>query len=273
MPKVFVILVDSNMLNSSELLEYFNASKDNKIVLPDYIAFEAYKGENIEYIAASMETISQFPDQVFVLHGTRVITKLKDHAEILKWRFVNKEDTKAIKNFFLGLNQARMGNKKVEDYLLTHARIASEHIGGMLTVGAELHDSFKEIEKELFDKSEVKKMRQQSQYTQAMMRKMLYMAEKIANDVYLGHPDHKRLPKSGVHKDCFLFRYGVAVTLLTVKWIGRGNAQNVKAERMRNDLIDATLVAYSTFYDGLLTNDKDMIWLQAMTKRFLEATS
>ena len=273
MSKGLIILVDSNMLNSPELLNFFNESKDNKIVLPDYIAFEAYKGENIEHIAASMETISQFPGQVLVLHGTRIITKLKDHADILKWRFVNQEDTKAIKNFFRGLSQAQRGNEKVEEYLLKQAKAANELIGGILNAGEGLHENFKEIEKELFDKSEVKKMRQQSQYTQAMMRKIYYMAEKIANGVYLAHPDHKRPPKSGVHQDCFLFRYGVAVTLLTVKWIGRGNAQDVKAERMRNDLIDATLVAYSTFYDGLLTNDKDMIWLEAMTTRFLEVTA
>lgn len=273
MPKGFEILVDSNMLNSPELLEYFNEYKGNKIVLPDYIAFEAYKDENIEHIAASMETISQFPEQVLVLHGTRVITKLKDHAEILKWRFVNQDHTKEIKNFFRGLSQARRGNQAVKEYLLEQAKAANELIGGMLNAGEELHESFKEIEEKLFDKSEVKKMRQQSQYTQAMMKKIYYMAEKIANEVYLVHPDHKRPPKSGVHQDCFLFRYGVAVTLLTIKWIGRGNAQDVKAEKMRNDLIDATLVAYSTFYDGLLTNDKDMMWLQAMTDRYLEVIS
>lgn len=272
MSKGSVILVDSNMLNSQELLSYFAESEDNRIVLPDYIAIEAYKGDKFENIVSSMETISKYPEQVMVLHGTRVVTKLKDHSEILKWKFVNRDHTESFKNFCRGLHQAQNGNFAVKEYILEQAKAANELVGVLLQAGSELAESFKEIEESLFDKSEVKIMRKSSQFTPTMMKKIYFMAEKLGNDAYFSHPDHKRIPKTGINKHSFLFRYGVAVTFLGVKWIGRGNAHDVKPERMRNDLIDATLVVYSTYYDGLLTSDQDMMWLQAMTDRFLEVT-
>lgn len=268
-----IIIVDSNMLNSPELLEYFTESKHNKIVLPDYIAIEAYKGDKFENIVSSMETISKYPDQVMVLYGTREITKLKDHADILKWKFINKDHTKSFKDFCRALNQAQKGNYKVKEYVMEHARAANDLVEILLKAGSEVAESFKEIEEGLFDKNEVKIMRKSLQFTPDMMKKIYFMAEKLGNEAYLSHPDHKRPPRTGINEHCFLFRYGVAITFMGVKWIGRGNAQDVKAERMRNDLIDATLVAYATYYDGLLTRDKDMMWLDAMTNRFLDVIS
>lgn len=140
----------------------------------------------------------------------------------------------------------------------------------LLNEATELSSSFKEIEEVLFDRDEIKKFRKPSLLTPTMMKKIYYLAEKLGNDVYLQHPSHKRTPKSGVNKDCFTFRYGAAVTFLGIRWISRGSRHEVKPERMRNDLIDTTLVAYSTYYDGLFTNDQDMLWLKSMTDRFLE---
>lgn len=265
-----IILVDSNMLNSADLLEYFSLSPNNKIVLPDYIAMEAYKGEKFESILSSMETILEYPRQVMVLHGTRIVAKLKDHSEILKWKFINKDQTNDFEEYCRQLILAKDGNEKIQKEILKHAVAANEIMNAILKDAASLPSAFKDIQESIFDDNERKILRTSRSFTKAMMQKIYYMAEQMGNDVYFQHPEHRHKPRRGVDKHCFLFRYGVATVFLNLRWIGRGGNQNIKPERMRNDLVDAALVVYSTYYDGLLTNDHDMIWLKAMTDRFLD---
>jgi hypothetical protein len=69
-------VVDSNFLRSDALKAYLAESTDNYVVLTDYAAMEAYKGEMPASIYASMEILAQHPKQVIVLKGTQTVCGL-----------------------------------------------------------------------------------------------------------------------------------------------------------------------------------------------------
>lgn len=48
-------VVDSNFLQSDELRDYLSKSAGNYVVLTDYAAMEAYKGDTLDTIYRSME--------------------------------------------------------------------------------------------------------------------------------------------------------------------------------------------------------------------------
>src|ERR1700730_8532175 len=69
-------VVDSNCLQSEALKAYLSASAGNYVVLTDYAAMEAYKGDTLKSIYRSMEILAQHPQQVVVLRGTQDICAL-----------------------------------------------------------------------------------------------------------------------------------------------------------------------------------------------------
>ena len=64
----------------------------------------------------------------------------------------------------------------------------------------------------------------------------------------------------------YLFRVAICTFLLTVDWISVGGPANTSPNVVRNDLIDAYVAAYATFFDGLLSSDKkhQRIYSEAM---------
>ena len=195
MSKTSIILADSTMLNSEELLNYFSDSPNNKIVLPDYIAMEAYKGDKFESILMNMETLSKYPQQIMVLHGTRAVTKLKDHSDVLKWKFINRDHTKSFDEYCRQLYLAQKGDVRIQQVILSHAAAANDIMSAILKDAGDLSLSFKYVEETLFDESEKLIFRKFMPFTQAMMHKIYYLAEKLGNEVYFQHPDHKRIPR------------------------------------------------------------------------------
>jgi hypothetical protein len=70
-----------------------------------------------------------------------------------------------------------------------------------------------------------------------------------------GNPNIRELPPAAELPYTFIFRYALTGYLLDLGWMAVGGAKGVKAERIRNDIIDATLAAYATYFQGLLSND------------------
>jgi hypothetical protein len=57
-------------------------------------------------------------------------------------------------------------------------------------------------------------------------------------------------------RDTFTFRYAHCGYLSLLKRIEKGAAQNVKPDKLRNDVVDMNVVASATYFDGFLTTDK-----------------
>jgi hypothetical protein len=54
-------VVDRNYLQTPELREYLASSKRNRVVLTDYAAMEAFKGDAVANIASATEILREIP--------------------------------------------------------------------------------------------------------------------------------------------------------------------------------------------------------------------
>ncbi|MGH6985032.1 MAG: hypothetical protein ACREEI_12475 [Stellaceae bacterium] len=70
-------IVDRNYLQSPKLRDYLAETRKNRVVLTDYAAMEAFKGDALANIASATEILRDFPKQVIVLKGTGAIATLK----------------------------------------------------------------------------------------------------------------------------------------------------------------------------------------------------
>jgi hypothetical protein len=92
----------------------------------------------------------------------------------------------------------------------------------------------------------------------------------VAGFLFRDHPDVDKIPQASRLPNSYILRYAVSSYLLALRWISDGGPGNVKANRLRNDLVDTHYVAYATFYDGLLTRDAKMTEIYQETRLVLE---
>lgn len=104
-------VIDSNFLQRSELRSHLEKSINNKAVLTDYIAMEAYKGDGVKSIGKSMEILCEFPRQIIVLKSTINICQLSGRLAGLQRRLIDQEQTRSFSLFCNGLERLSKGGK------------------------------------------------------------------------------------------------------------------------------------------------------------------
>jgi hypothetical protein len=125
-------VVDSNCLQSEALKVYLSASADNHVVLTDYAAMEAYKGDTLKSIYRSMEILAQHPQQVIVLRETQDICALNGRTAASLKPLIDEAQTGKFSEYCQHLLAARGGDLSLHGQLLEHGREATAHIDRML---------------------------------------------------------------------------------------------------------------------------------------------
>ena len=70
------------------------------------------------------------------------------------------------------------------------------------------------------------------------------------------HPDRRVFPNTlGDAIDSIVFRFALTSYLWALYRASNGAGGNMKAEKVRNDVVDLSYVAYATYFDGLLTRE------------------
>jgi hypothetical protein len=104
-----------------------------------------------------------------------------------------------------------------------------------------------------FTKEELRKLRNKEPFTEEMIGKMLDRILHLAMRFFeaLGHP----LPCWEELMHTYVFRFAICACMHALRWIAVGGARKVGRERIRNDIIDASIAAYALCFDGILTKD------------------
>ncbi len=267
---VMRIVFDSNRLQSGELRSYLARSKQNFAVLTDYAAMEAYKGDTLSSIYKSMEIVAEFPRQVIVLKSTMVICGLNGRGAGLQRRFIDKSQTRGFVDYARNLRLAREGDRRIQDQLLEHGRVASEHLDRMLQESQSTGAAFGDIAKD-FSKEERRLVRNGEPYTSEMVDRIVKTVIRIAADAFKNHPKTRVKPAYDELPNTFIFRAALCAYLLALHWGAVGGLKGAKASTLRNDMVDMSFAAYATYFDGLLSTDDRANWVHQEARLFLAA--
>lgn len=74
--------------------------------------------------------------------------------------------------------------------------------------------------------------------------------------------------------NAYAFRLGVCAHLVQIDWLARGGAADARVEKLRNDIVDASIAACATYFDEFMTNDAkaNRVYFEAMrVLEFLKA--
>ena len=251
------MVVDSNFLQDPMLRVYLSESRKHYAVLTDYAWMEAYKGNTLRSIQKSMEILADFPAQVLVLKGTKLVGTLSGRTAGLTRRMIWREGTQEFADFCAHIKAIAKGEMQPSPSLSEHGRAATEHMERILSDADHMVENFSDVAR-IYTESEIRIFRIGETPTSEMVRKTVHTVYEMALLFMKKQPHRMRVPREGEFENTFLFRYALCTHLVLLNWIRHGGQKLIKPDKIRNDLVDANFAAFATYFDGLLTNDKKL---------------
>ncbi|MBB3916185.1 hypothetical protein [Rhizobium fabae] len=249
-------VVDSNAMQSDALRSFLSASASNYAVLNDYAAMEAYKGNTLTSVFRSMRIASEFPQQIIILKTTGRICSLAGRTQGLQRRMIEERQTRDFPKFCRRLRAAEDGDAFMQAQLLESGRAADSQMDRILASAPILPSAIKELRK-TFQEQELRAIRLDQPYPDTLIEKTMKFIVDLTFMAMSTHPNPPpRVRSVDELGNTFLFRHSVTTFVWSLDWIARGGADNVRADRMRNDVIDVIFATYATFFDGLLSKDE-----------------
>lgn len=257
-------VVDSNYLQNPSLRYYLSESKENFVVLTEYLAMEAYKEQSGKILLKSIEILKDFPDQVLILNATiticGLIFKPEESLEVL----IDTVQTKDFKKFC----EALLKPEKVEQFIENHREEAILQMERILNDANKFLDGCKGL-LESFTPNELKIIRKKQLYSEEIITKIFKHTLEASMYMFHTHPETKRLPSIDELPHTFIFHNCLCMVLVFVKWVENGSPQVIRQERIRNDIVDGNFASFALYFDGLLTNDDNLNELYNKAKALL----
>ncbi|SIS08100.1 hypothetical protein SAMN05878276_2071 [Aquipseudomonas alcaligenes] len=252
-------VADNSFLQDKEkLLSYLTTSSNNKIILCDYLAMEIYKEGNIDSLNDVFSTLSKYPNQTIILKNIQTIARLCGRQAGLQRRLIDNNSTKELPKFCRLIKLAASGNQEAINLINKQSQFANEQLNILLSDADQLTKNFHDIQK-AFTPAELKTIRTDGQYSLALVKKIATFIAELA--VPLIHEIQR--PKGKIPMEdfpnYFITRLAIYNLALTLRWIKKGGIQNSSPKKIRNDLIDALVATHATYFDGILSNDKNQI--------------
>lgn len=262
------LVIDSNQLEDETLRRFLVASKANRAVITDYVSMEAYKGNTLAKIYKSMSILADFPDQVLVLKGTRAAATRKGRLAGLQKRLIDYDQTSTFARYVQDLRKAQAGDLHIQQQLLDHGKEADRHLGLMLADATTMWKAIETVASQ-HSKDELRAVQVGKPYPPAFYEKVMRNVLQMAGRMFKSHPDAPPIPRIPDVPNTFIFRVALCGYLWAVNWAATGGAQGAKPERLRNDMVDTTLAAYATYFDGLMTRDRKALDLHQTARVWL----
>lgn len=262
-------VIDQNYLRepNPELHQYFAAG--NFVVLTDHAGMESHKGNALLNLKRSMEIVSKYPAQVVVLKNWYQISRITQRgSKHLRPLLIDVETTRLFDSFCkqtyaLDENSPSAGLAEIE----RKNREANQFFTERVQYAEMVLEAIKKY-RGAFPTEQMKQIRLGTYFgNKELLRRMMTHIVDIAarmmrkNGYLIKRPDFA--------KNNYMFRWGLAGYLLSIKWLAEGGYENLPIQKLHNDIIDTTYAAYATYFDGLLSRDNKMIEIYLLTKAFL----
>lgn len=251
------LVIDSNQLQTQKLREFLARSPENLAVLPDFAAMEAYKGDTLKTIFKSMEVLSDFPTQVLVLNGSAKNCGMRGRVKGLQRRLIDEVQTRGFPEHIRALRLAEAGNTRLQAQILELGGSANDHLEKMRIEAVNIRDAIQDLGGK-YSKEERRLLRSNDEYTPELTDKLVREVLELAAMIFHDSPLVRKKPTYSELPNTFIFRVTLACYLLGIKRVAKGGFGELSATKLRNDFVDMMFVAYGTFFDGLMSSDKNV---------------
>lgn len=267
---IMKLVIDSNQLQTEQLRDFLGKSPRNIAVLPDFAAMEAYKGDPLKSIFKSMSVLSDFPKQVVILKGSEKVCRLCGRVKGLRRRLVDESQTRGFPDYIRTLKLAEAGNTSLQAQLSALGHYANKHLDKMLRESENILSAIAVLGKS-YTKEELALLRSKGKYSPELIDKLVIVILEMAAVIFKDSPLVRKTPVYAELPNTFYFRASFAFYLLVLRRFANGGIGGLSLATLRNDFVDMMFVAYATYFDGLMSSDKNAKYMFDETSLLLAA--
>lgn len=255
MNRAFV--VDTNFLRIPDLEDYLRASERNFVALAEHTRTECCQGDGLKNLEKSLAILGRYSRQVLILKSEKDLAALNGnrHRALVRGDLTDAQQTAEFGAFCEGVRAASRGDLTAiaairqmqdeanarADELLNGARLVAEGVNG---IAKRLDEGF------------LHRLRKGESMTAPDLELVRTQVLLWTRLLFEGFDPH------GVHglgfaslRATFPFRKALCCFVLTLLWLEVGGIGNVAMPKLKNDLVDANIAAFATYFDGVLSND------------------
>jgi len=250
-------VVDSNFLRNPALADYLGRSVRNFAILTEFVTLEAHKRDAIVTVPKSIEILARFPRQVEVLRSSQGLLRFPGRSAGLQRRLIDKRQSRRFPQYCRQIADAAAGDTVSENEIHRTAHAAATHVASLVDAAPTIIDLFQRHAKR-FSHDEMTILRTRQPRGWDIQRKLIDMVFESTADVAgatgaIGKPFR---PEEIVNLP--VFRYCLCMMLLFIRWIEDGRQTAAGPKLIANDVIDANIAAYGTYFDGVLSADEKL---------------
>lgn len=258
-------IVDSNLLQNALLEEYLAGSKEHFAVLTDYLMMELYNGAGPEHIGVTMEILSGYPEQVIALQSTNVVRQLSGRAAGLQRRMIDRDATRDFAALCKAIERAKH-DPRVAAGVEEKRQAAAAHFQVVRNDLVDYNEILDGIAAD-YPVNDLRAFRAGEPLTEAMWAVLSRNVARTAGILFRANWN-RRWPQLHELPNTFMYRYALAchVAALFALQVGR----RANPAQVQNNMVDATMATYATYFDGLLTQDHEAMALYLVMRRYLD---
>lgn len=264
------LVVDSNQIRTPRLREFLASSPNNVAVLPDFAAIEAYSGDPLKTIFKSMAVLADFPTQVLILKGSAKICAMSGRRKGLQRRFIDETQTRGFSEYVRALRLAENGNTRLQAQIVKLAEAATQHLEKMRMESVNIRGAI-EVLGSRYTKEERSALRSRGEFTPELIDKLVRTVLEMVGMIFRDSPLIRKRPIYVELPNTFMFRVTLACYLLGIMRFSQGGFGEMSSEKLRNDFVDMMFVAYGTFFDGIMSADKNVNYMYSEVGLLLRA--
>lgn len=252
------VVVDSNSLNSADLQKFLGGSPLNYAVITDYAWMEAYKANSVVVLRRSLSVLANYPDQALHLWGTKKISGMDFRSADLGSMMVRKSVKKDFTETLRSLGRIPDDFPVPFSHLTPHVAAARDHLERRLLADmAQTQSAFPEMQNFL-SPEDVAILRKRKPITVSLADKIFYLASETSAQISSRHPRSPKGPSLNSYPNSFIYRNALGCVLYFIEWVRQGSPRDKAVSKVRNDLVDLNFATFGTYFNGVLTRDKNL---------------
>ena len=246
-------IIDLNYLRTPDLDAYL--ASGNLGVLCEFHFMEMSKGASIANVRASLLKVARFPEQFLVCKSAEDIIQLTGQGLLENQDdLIDTNATRNIGSFCQHILSPDIegGKDSVFDKLTSEAkafflqnRLGAQQVAAYVKLA---------LDRKLTD-LEKKKLRN-TQTIDPIHYMWMRDEASLLSDRMLTAKGYKIQSI----KDCLAYRYILSGYALCMYWISMGGLDSLPIDSLVNDITDMMYVAVASYFDGILTHEKKVLW-------------
>jgi hypothetical protein len=264
-----LVMPDSNYLRDERLRKYLSAHTQHRLVIADLTLIEMFKNNALGTARDSLKIVADFPDQLFVLKPTHLWLDVKVRSEADLQQLIDPDRSADLRQ----LSRDYRSEKALHgfgDRMKAREREASQYMEELKEQVRLLETSLQNLLRE-FSPSELTQIRKGKGTTRSLKEKMFNLVDEVTVEFVRTNQEPGRTAALNRHEahGMFAYRYALCIVIAFISWVGI-NGQPKKLHRRVNDVVDNQIAATSTYFNEILTNDKDLLFVASNVREVLK---